>query len=116
MSEWYPSTRAPTSMITVSPSTIVRDVGSVVRAGGVFGTAGHDRVVARTVGAEAPHPMIELVADVRFARFVGEHRCDVAEGGRGDLGGELDAHQFGVVLHPAELLDHAAVGGEGDVG
>ena len=42
--------------------------GLVVRAGGVVRTAGDDRVVARAVGAEAAHAVLELVAHVGLGR------------------------------------------------
>ena len=66
MLEWYPSTRAPTSMITVSPARRRRRLTSWCGQGGVIGAGGDDRVVAAVIGTVAPHAVLEFVAEVGF--------------------------------------------------
>ena len=58
-------------MITVSPSTIVRRPVWWCGRAALSGPAGDDRVVARPVGAEAAHAVLELVAHVGLGRLVG---------------------------------------------
>ena len=48
--------------------------GVVVRPGGVLGPTGDDRVVARSVGAEAAHAVLQLVAHVGLGRLLAELR------------------------------------------
>ena len=95
-------------MITVSPATIVRRPVAWCGRAAFSRPAGHDRVVARPVGAVAAHPVLELVADVGLGRLVGEHRRHLDERPVGDLGGERHPGDLAGVLDASELLDDPA--------